>query len=368
MIFNSIRYNSDSYVNEAEFDEILEFAPNRFEYETLGEATAIVIGEQEVNWGRLMVGVGMSELHSVQEGLEFVNEAGRLKGFFDKVIAFFKMAINKLAEITKAFIAKIDQFIKSNDGFIKKYEKQITNAEAAVIAGIEFKGYKFNHNKLKENPSYTVPKNANLSVENAKTIASNEGSTMTPYLAKKSLIDGSKDYTSENDNFSEAVTKYLFGGEKEEFKLDKPMVLEALGYIKETKNLKKTAKNSYTSAAKQLKDIIKRLENASGRIDKEHSDLSNEDRAKVEKGYKITIDYWKAYSQGCQTYHGTLMRALSTRNSQSKAMCVKVVQKLVKGKGQEERNKMRKRAGMDEKDYSESYISTDAFLGAVEFI
>ena len=321
----------------------------------------------------------MSELHSVNEGLEFVNEAGRLKGFFDKVIAFFKMAINKLAEITKAFITKIDQFIRSNDSFVKKYDKQIRNANESVIASIEFKGYRNFSDELNNTPAYNTSETIDMAATKAMSIANNP-ENHSEFKAKQSLFKGTNHtYKSDSDDFSEAVTKYLFGSdEKEEFKLNKAMVTKALEDIKATKNLKKKAKDSYTSAAKQIKNIIKKLENAAKDVDKNYTDEKlgnnptlkdkNAARAKIEKGYKILIDYWKAYSQGCQTYHGTFMRALSARNHQSKAMCVKVVQKLVKGKGQEERNNIRRKAKMDEKDYSESYISTDAFLGAVEFI
>ena len=116
MIYNSTITN----VNESDIMSLLENAEDRFEYYTMAEATAITVAEQEENWTRFMKGIGLSELSTVMEGQEVVYEGARLKGFIEKAKAFFKMALNKLAELTKRFMAKIDQIFKTNDSFVKK--------------------------------------------------------------------------------------------------------------------------------------------------------------------------------------------------------------------------------------------------------
>lgn len=139
-------------VSESEAMSLLENAENRFEYETIAEATAIVVAEQEANWTRFMTGVGLGELHTVMEGQEVIYEGAKLQKFLDKAKAFFKMALSKLAEITKSFIAAVDKFILSNDKFIKKYEKQIK--EAKFPSDFSFKGYNFNDSALDGTPDY----------------------------------------------------------------------------------------------------------------------------------------------------------------------------------------------------------------------
>ena len=372
MIFNSIRYEATSYVNEAELDEILENAPDRFKYETMSEATARVIGEQEVNWGRLMVGVGIGELTAMQEhGLEFVNESGRIQAFIDKFVAYIKMAINKLAEITKSFIAKLSQYILTADAFIKKYEKDIKRASDKMLTDLDFNGYKFNHTLL-DDKTNKYDKGDGIKTEladlksygNDKNITSGSGK-LSETAAKKTFVDS---YT-EDDDFSEKVTELLFGdSEREVFDITKDIISKQITILKETKKLKDKAKANYKSAASSLQNIIKKMENKADKVEKatEYENEEKEEKAKIEEGFRNVASYYRHYASAATTYHGIHMRALSARSKQAKAICTKVVQRVIKNEGQSKRNQYRQGAGMDQKVY-ESYDST-AFLGAVEFI
>ena len=92
----------------SELMELLENTENRFEFNTMMEATAIVLAEQETNWTRFMEGVGLSELASVMEGEEIVYEGARLAVLADKAKQIFEAAIKKLAQLTLAINAEVN--------------------------------------------------------------------------------------------------------------------------------------------------------------------------------------------------------------------------------------------------------------------
>lgn len=351
MIYNSTVRS----VNESEFDTLLENAENRFEYETMAEASAIILGEQEANWTRFMQGVGLSELSSVMEGVEVIYEGARLQSFIKKAKAFFQMAINKLAEITKAFVAKVMQFVAPNTTFLKKYESELNKA-----GSVKFKGYQFSKT-LNTTPVYRNKTITSVSPENTARFIETKDLYSREEAEKEFGVDAG------DSSFAERVEKKLFGGEKAEHDFK---VSEQIDILKNTKKLKDDAKKSYTAAAKSIKEIIKKLEKAekeaANKAAKDKTDVSEAN--KNDQAYNILISYWKAYASCATTYHSAYMRALGARNRQAKAICTKALTSAMKAKGHADRNKMRKGAGMDEKNYNEGYVNTDAFLGAVEFI
>ena len=76
----------------------------------LGMGGALMhVYENQLNWNAIMKSVGISEMKYYQNtGRDlFVNEAGAVAGFIEKVKAFFKKVIEKIKQIFKAFMAKI---------------------------------------------------------------------------------------------------------------------------------------------------------------------------------------------------------------------------------------------------------------------
>lgn len=348
MIYNSTITN----VNESDIMSLLENAEDRFEYYTMAEATAITVAEQEENWTRFMKGIGLSELSTVMEGQEVVYEGARLKGFIEKAKAFFKMALNKLAELTKRFMAKIDQIFKTNDSFVKKYGSTLEKMDQAdVNKALEgFKGYKFEN---MENPKYAEPAKIEITAAKAETIANDD--TYTKEHAEDILVPGSKD-----GSFSERLTIYFYGS-KEKIELNNINLKEQLGYMKETKKLKQDAKKSYTEAAKKIKTFIKELEKAEREALKNPGDDQTLKQGQyIDQAYSKVISYWKAYSNGAHQKHGTYMRALGARNAQARAICTRAINAGHKAAGKGKREELKAK--------TEGFINTDAFLGAVEFI
>lgn len=339
-------------MNEGEFNTLLENVEDRFENYTMAEATATIVGEQEANWTRFMTGVGISELNSIMEGQEVIYEGARMQSFIKKAKGFFQIALNKIAEITKSFMAKVDQLFKSNDSFIKKYEKQITNIK--IPKDFKFEGYNF----YSVEPIYNndaVMKTFDVTSEVAvNQIISKKETTYSKESAENSLFVGG---TPDGDSLSEKAKNYFYG-KKEDLKIN---INEQIKIIKETKDLKSKSKKSYSEAAKAIKSIIKNLEKADKDFDKnDKKNISLENATTVTKAFNILISYWKAYSSAAATVHGTYMGALGARNKQAKAICTKLIIANGKAKGKADRKEI--------KSKMESYIDTDVFLGAVEFI
>lgn len=327
-----------SMINESasqNVDALLESVENRFEYETIAEATMIVVGEQEENWARFMKAVGLSELTSVCECEEVVYEGQRWDDFKEKAVRFFEVAKHKLLEITKAFIAKIDKFVLTNNAFVKKYEDQL---KGTTDNDFTFKGYKFNNKVLDKTPVYNVDlKSGNVGDRDPKELAESH------MLGSNSLS---------GDTFGEKLVS-LFYGEKEKEELKSINLADQVKILKDTKTLRSDAKTAYAAASKAINGIIKNLKTK--KAENLDSDKGLNTKASVNEGFTKTLTYWKAYSSCAQTFHGRYLSALGARNRQAKAICASYLSKTHRAKSKE-------------KSFKEGFVNTDAFLGAVEFI
>ena len=346
MIYNS----TITAVNESDILSLLENAEDRFEYYTMAEASAIIVGEQEANWTRFMKGIGMSEFSTVLEGEQVIYEGARLKSFITKAKAYFQMALNKLAEITKSFIAKVDQFFKSNDSFVKKYEKDLK--KMSVPADFEFKGYTFKNMGV---PEYKTPEKVTINASNASSYADMNKEKYSKEHAEDLLAPGAS-----GETFGDKLINYFYGS-KEKEKLGSINIGEQVDILKSTKDLKKNAKDSYVKAAKEIKSFIKELEKGEREALKTPEEgQSLAQGQKIDQAYSTLISFWKAYANGAQQKHATYMRALGTRNRQAKAICTKLIVASGKAAGKEKRAEM--------KPKTEGFVNTEDFLGAVEFI
>lgn len=332
-----------------EAESLLESVEDRFEYHTIGEATMIVVGEQEANWTKFMTAVGLSELASISEGEEIVYEGARLKSFIEKAKGWFKVALNKLAEITKSFIAKVDQIFRTNASFVKKYETELS--KYTLPSDFEFKGYKFVDSRLDTTPAY--PEDGLKEVTGAV-----DKEKYSKEAAEKVLFKGQ---SVEGDTYADKLVTWFYG-EKTKEELKSIDLKAQLAVLKNTKKLKDDAKKSYTQAHKSIKAIIKKLEQAQKKnLNDDKKDVNA--KGSMEDAISTVLGYWKAYSSTVVAYHGAYMRALGSRNRQAKAICAKALTTMYKAKGKEDRTKLKK----DHK-ISEGFVNTDAFLGAVEFI
>ena len=354
MIYDSTITN----VNESEIMQLLENVEDRFENETMAEATAIIVGEQEANWTKFMKAVGLSELASIMEGEEVIYEGARLDKLVSKAKGFFEWILTKLAELTKSFMAKVDQIIKTNAGFVKKYATVLRSDVDYSKINVSFEGYTFKH--YDNPPAYDKGLKAASSVDvassgSASAIVRNKDSYTTEkaqnsFFGTESVGDGT---------FTEKINKWYYGEGKHSIKVDKEYIDDQLKIIEKTKELKKEAKESYQKASKEVKDIIKELKKAKGKVELGSGEgkVDVEKSTTVSSAFNLLLGYWKSFASACSVIHGAHLTMLGKRNKQARAACTKVL--TASGKAKKS----------DEKDVkTEGFVDTNDFLGAVEFI
>lgn len=310
---------------------IFEGMVDEFSHDTIEEASAILLAEQEENWTRLMKAVGMSELTSVIEGEEVVYEGGRLESFKNAVIKFFNSVIEKLKKITVSFIEKVKKLDPVNKAFLKAFEGKLKKAKETLPADYKLSMQGFSA-ELDKTPEYKDPESVRRSVEDA------EGQNIKK-AAENAVFSG-----GEGDSFKKRVHSHLFG-EKNTVKVD---VDEQISIIANTHTMKNQATAAYKNAEKEVKTMIKVSKAMKSGADDEGKKVMNE-----------TISFFKAYSTALTAYHHEFLSALGKRNSQAKRVCLTVLKDTAKKKKSESSEK---------KPTNEGFVTTDAFLGAIEFI
>lgn len=336
-------------VDTTELDTFLTENEDRFEYNTIAEATMIIIEEQEINWNRFMQGIGFEELGAVMEGTEIIYEGARLTALINKAKAFFDAALKKLKEITASFMKKVDELAAKGSGFLKKYEDKIKGA--TFPSDYKIKGYKFGDLST---PVYNL-KHLELAVKSdAETVAAKDKKEFDKSVAEKDIFGGELG----DKTLLEALEKAYYGEGKVEITSVNPS--EQVNIVKGTKNMKGQARDSYAKAKKAVQDIIKMLK----RIEKEADKGSN-----MEKACNMLITFGKSYSSAITVKHSCYMRALSARHRQALSICVAALG--FAAKAEREAKKAEKDAKKEEKKAepkNEGFVNTEGFLGSVEFI
>lgn len=334
-------------LNESECVSLLESVEDRFEDNTLTEAVAIIVGEQEANWTKFMKHVGLSELNTISEGQEVVYEGARLDAFLQNAKKYFEIAKQKLAEFTKSFINKAEEVIRGNSAFLKKYENELKSM--TVPSNFEFKGYDF---KNMEVPTYSNNDRVRDvkfgELDNTAWINSNKDK-YSKEAANKAIFKGE---VPSGDNLNQMLTNYFYGEkEKKSLNID---IEKQLGILRETSNMRKTAKTSYANAVKEINGIIAGLKNAEKEFKK--TKMEKAKAGNIDSAFNLVLGFWKAYSNAIHQMHGSYLSALAKRNSQAKAICTKLISANKKSEKKEE------------KEVSEGFVNTEDFLGAIEFI
>lgn len=345
-------------VNESSLDALLEEAENRFENYTMAEATAIVVGEQEANWGRFMVGVGLDELATVAEGAQVIYEGARFDKFIAKAKAYFEMAKNKIVEITKRFIARVAQVVTTNKKFLDMYRSKLKSIKN-IPEDFSFRGYTFKNSNLDAGPNYNKEKIlANVTSLKIGDNKYGAASTISDDNFNDERIEAGLTPGAKGNTFQEKLIDYFYGEkEKQELSID---IDEQIRILENTKKLKDDAKKSMKASHEAINKIIKNLKEAEKSFNKNDKKEDLEMANDISKAFSTLLTYWKSYSSHVTQMHGTYMTALSTRNRQAKAICTKLLTQTTKEKGKADRDKIKAR--------TESFVNTEAFLGAVEFI
>lgn len=340
MIYDTTVLQSKAVNEEKELDTFFESMENRFEYDTIAEATMIVISEQEENWNRFMEAVGIDELASVMEDASIIYEGARLDAFVQKINGWFEYAKKKLAEITKAFLNQVDKFVgKIDAAVIKRLEK------AKLPKDFKFKGYEFGDLKT---PVY---KYKALTLNNPADLIAHKDS-YTKEKAIKELVG------VETSNVALAATKKYFGSDHK-VELKNIDLSKEIGRLKNARNMKKDAKASYKAADKELTNIIKS-------INKLVKSRKNEEKSDLDSALAIVSTYYKSFANGAIVVHSTYMRAIAAASRQALSICTKATVDGMRAKNKKEPEVK----PWDTKQIAsnEGFVDTGTFLGAVEYI
>lgn len=121
---------------------------------TIGAGIALVEGYQN-DFALFQAGISgdFAEIAAMQEGADLLPlQEASIKGFFDKIIEFFKKLGAKIKAIFTTFAAKLSSyFTKDNKTFVKKYEKVVLGA------GRDYSKMKAKYAEPKNKGSYVYP-------------------------------------------------------------------------------------------------------------------------------------------------------------------------------------------------------------------
>jgi len=325
MIFAEATSGQMSYenINESPYD--------------LGIGGALMhVYENECNYNAIMKAAAISEMRYYNEtgGDLFVQEAGALSGFFEKVKAFFKKVIEKIKSIFKKFVAKINQFTMKDKDFVKKYRDQIARKN---LTDFEFDGYKFAGN-LAGKLNLTVP--ANTLIAGVDHTKDSDAINDVCETNRGKIIDGKVALTE--SEFRDELREVLYG-DKESFK---PSIRDEFDFIDNTQKAIKENEKTQKDTIKIIEDIIKDIDKniktlsskkagdtklstpnkygvSSGELSSKYTDNESADNATKAATNRVTV--YKSFSNDLTVAFGAVSKAIVDRNRQAKAICVKAL-------------------------------------------
>ena len=297
----------------------------------LGMGGALMhVYENQLNWNAIMKSVGISEMKYYQNtGRDlFVNEAGAVAGFIEKVKAFFKKVIEKIKQIFKAFMAKINSFIMSDKEFLNKYRADIRRKN---VEDLEFKGRELwlkplptadfdydSYSKVDVAENYTAPTDSKMS--------SDEFDKYKDVLRANFLKSHTKATSLDSSEFRDEVEEIFKGDDPEVFDVTSTHVSDALKIIEDAKDAIKKADKAQKDSEKGINNFIKKLESKQKEIGKSKS---TGDEFEKENNQIHNIDQEIEAARciaDCNTVaYGVYVGALKDQNRQAKALCVKVL-------------------------------------------
>lgn len=273
----------------------------------------------------------LSEYMSTNE--EVVYEEGKVATIVKGIITLIQQAWQKLKGVFDKMLSDIQSWVKQDEKFIKKYEKQILESNAIFYT----EWYHFN---LKAIQSPICDRIFNefihitdRSMDNVSTeehiqdeihfLTNNEEGGLSEILRRKALEDD-KAYTPNNRIFGNGLILY-FGMSKannmEKIKYKKNLAPIIIDEIKTASASKKAAKASYDSAKKGFSKII--------------NDVKKHDK-KTES--KQTLSLFSAYSTACKNAIAICnialayqMKAIKASHAQARRIAMEVI-KYDKGK------------------------------------
>ena len=353
-------YSTNNIINES---SVLDMEVEASVHEASLAGAMSIIAENETNYTNLMIAIGLNELAYLEEnGVEMQYEGASLKSFFEKIKAFFIKIFEKIKGLFKKFIAMMDAKILSDKNFVKKYRQALI---AVVTTDFEYKGYKYTIGEAKlklstvEKKLDDILKGAGISAEkvaeasikadaDSETDADNTDATklLEKYDEKKEdLLDEMRAAAIgesgklEQSEFNEEVYKLLRNGEDDADVIDTVSATDLLSTIAGYKEAKKLAEDdlkdikkvidktisSFSKLEKKMATNFPDKEKIDDKTEKAAHEVLQKQRASMVRlasaAHKMTTSKLNILT----SINGAKLSALKSENSQSKAVCVRLL-------------------------------------------
>lgn len=332
----------------------------------------IAIYESEHNWNMIMQTIGSRELLEAARGREMVMEAVDVKGFFEKVKAFFVKLFKKVTAIVKQWIGNLSATLRTNKSFLTKYGSKLADGKAAYekdTSKKQFKGYNFpgvdgtmkkllsvieKANAITESSAQELIKKANSG--DLSGISEKGDNRVNEYRGQ--MCGGSGSVSA--GEFRDALKVAYFGSKEKETLTGKSIEVEHLKTIlgrtnKDISDVKKL----YVSVKKSFDKVIKALNELEKAVSKSQKAGEYDE---TRSGAMAAITKWtsqeKEMKNATSLAMTTMLKALRAERAQARKIANAYIYAL---------NKKGRKDAWDKAD-GKKVATESGFFGALELI
>ena len=316
--------------------------------DTMFESTLIALAESEGEWRDIMDQMAAREYAVLEStGQEMVYEAADVKGFFAKVVEWFKKLWAKIAGLFSKFLQAIQTKVSDDAKFLQKYEKQITTGYNLIPSGgIAFKGHDFEHVGDIEYGEIVALATAAMKTQGVGAVMD----TVETKADKKDIQNMKKDLEKFRTNrtkiedsirgtalygnnksissseFNKKCRDYLYGKEFTQFtgKGKQMSANDIINEIKTGKFAKEECKNSYNQLKNAINSAIANINNISK--NQIGMNLDDELRGLKMAAANLITSLYRTVGNIYQTINGIQLSAMNARHSQARSLAMKCVQ------------------------------------------
>lgn len=318
--------------------------------DTMFESALIALAESDSEWRDIMDQMAAKEYAVLEStGQEMVYEAVDVKGFFEKVVDWFKKLWAKIAGLFSKFLQAIQTKVSDDAKFLQKYEKKITTGYNLIPSGgIAFKGHDFEHIADIDYQSIAdvsaSSENKTLGVVDVYESVKTTGDKKDIQAMKKALDKFRTNKTKIEDNvrgaalygksgksvaaneFNKKCREYLFGKEYTQFtgKGKQMSAADIINEIKTGKFAKEQCKINYNQLKNSINQTIAEINNMA----KNSVNMNVEDELRGLKmaAANLITGLYRTTGNIYQTINGVQLSAMNARHSQARSLAMKCVQ------------------------------------------
>ena len=337
-------------------DELSDVQIRKFdESESIIESSLVSIMEANEDWNSIINEMAAKEYAVLEStGEEMVYEAVDVRGFFSKIVDWFKKLWAKIAGLFQKFLQAIQTKVSSDKAFIEKYETAIKDGYTALSSkGFAFKGHDFkNLNTIDYTGAVSLKNSVEKMTDGAAEVSVLVDTKMPDRKDlnkyKKAIEKYRNGKTKIEDNlrgailynkpgkaisaaeFSKKVKEHLLGKEFTQYKGDKEMSLnDIITEIKLGKYSKEECKNSYNALKNSINQMIAEINNYSKNfvgMDGWAGEGKDELKGLKMSAANLVTGTLRTMGTIYQQVNGIQLSCMNMRHAQARAIAMKLVQ------------------------------------------